>query len=213
MRYDLRKNINNLTEMKNNIIESLILKGSDITHNNKIEAISKFIDELNIGDKTYSPELYMDEDYSNYFYIDFLQDIENFSLGMFTEFMIVIGKTIVTPTTVVRVNSHVFKVYMDLTTMGEKLHLINTNNHIFKFTNGEYVDIFYSNMDILNVVSTELNAYLYDNTLMTTHSFDAGDNLLIQILGMINTNPIKDSCDMLRPSLSIVNDGCSIEII
>ena len=62
MKYNLRKNIDNLTEMKSSIIESLILKGSDITHNNKIEAISKFIDELNIGDKTYSPELYMDED-------------------------------------------------------------------------------------------------------------------------------------------------------
>lgn len=144
----------------------------------------------------YAPLVWNDDGVYSYFYIDFKKPVADFSLGMFTESVVVHDSVQLAVSGVARVSSSVFKVYVDISGRFQGITVLNKITTYLAFTTGEEIPPFSVHFFVEGISRYERMKYLYEKaTFENTLSFDSATENV--------SSDLWDSFDEVIPSESI----------
>ena len=116
----------------------------------------------------YKPTIYNDSGVYSYFYIDFRRTLQDFSLGMFNESIIVFDNQQIPVTQIEQCSPTVFKVYCSLTGLIHGVTVLNKKTSRLKFTTGEVLPVFSTHMFISGHTSYSDGAYICERPSVKT---------------------------------------------
>lgn len=161
------------------------------------------------GTDGYAPTVWNDIGVYDYFYIDYMQDVSNFSLGRFLNATIISGATgEITPTNAEQVSGNVYKIYADITN-GKQVSVFGREERGLRFTSGEDIPGFEAVFWVDDVKPHQL-PYLYDGTELLTYSFLAADNTDFIYVAMHSLPVAFDDCTLERFAYSFENEAVTI---
>lgn len=112
----------------------------------------------------YQPTVYNDEGIYTYFYIDFRQSLQDFSVGMFNESIIVHDSQQIAVSQVEQVSSTVYKVYANIANLLKGITILNKKTSRLRFATGERLPVFSVHMYISGITAYVDGGYMYDKT-------------------------------------------------
>lgn len=110
----------------------------------------------------YKPNIWNDDGVFNYFYIDFKSPLNDFSLGMFLESIIVYDSEQVNITDVELISSGIYKVYANLEDKINGVTVINKKSTLLTFQSGRTVPVFSTMFYVKGIASYTRKAYVYE---------------------------------------------------
>lgn len=109
----------------------------------------------------YKPLVWNDEGIYNYFYIDFKKSMEDFTLGMLQESIIVHDTVQLPITNLEKVSSSIYKIYCDITNKRSGITILNKKTSLLAFEGGQQLPIFSIHIYINGQDKYERFKYMY----------------------------------------------------
>jgi hypothetical protein len=113
----------------------------------------------------YTPTVYNDSGVYSFFYINFQQAVQSFSLGMFRESIIITSNNAyLTPTAVESVDGITYKIYVDISTQVFGITVINKSETLLKLASGAKLPVFSVSFFVAGLSSYIKQAYIFEST-------------------------------------------------
>lgn len=119
-------------------------------------------------EQQYSPNLWNDSGVYNYFYIDFKQTLELFSLGMLKESLVVFDSVQIAIDGMTYISPGIYKIYADLAGKVKGITVMNKANSLLDFSNGAPVPPFSTRFFVAGLDTYAQVAYGYDQAYLST---------------------------------------------
>lgn len=115
----------------------------------------------------YNPTCWNDEGVFDYFYIDFKRGLENFSLGMFNESIIVHDTEQLRVAGVEYVSYGVYKVYCNIADKMNGITVVNKKSTLLTTTSGSLLPVFSVHFYVSGVATYIRKAYVYEKAMLS----------------------------------------------
>lgn len=126
----------------------------------------------------YTPRVWNDEGVYDYFYIDYIRDVVNFSLGRFRHSTIISGATgELTPTNAEQISASVYKIYANIAGAGQ-VSVMGRKARGLKFPGNDDVPGFEANFWVDDEVLHQ-PGYMYDAFALQEHHPAGIENLTL----------------------------------
>lgn len=112
----------------------------------------------------YEPLCWNDEGVYDYFYIDFRRKMEEFSLGMFSQSIIVHDSVQLAVTDVTYVSPGVYKVLCNISNKLHGITVINKKTSLLAFSSGEQLPVFSTHFYVAGIDAYINLKYIYEET-------------------------------------------------
>lgn len=110
----------------------------------------------------FKPTIWNDSGAYSYFYIDFRRMVQEFSLGMFNESVIVYDSQQVAVTRIEKTGTMVYKIYCDITNKIHGITVLNKKTTRLRFATGELMPVFSVHMFVSGQVPYIDGGYVYE---------------------------------------------------
>lgn len=130
----------------------------------------------------YTPRVWNDEGVYDYFYIDYIRDVVNFSLGRFRHSTIISGATgELTPSNAEQISNSVYKIYANIAGAGQ-VSVLGREARGLKFPGNDDVPGFEANFWVDDEVPYQPD-YMYDAFALQEPAFNGPESVSLQLLG------------------------------
>lgn len=116
----------------------------------------------------YKPLIYNDSGVYTYFYLDFRRAMQEFSIGMFNESIVVHDSTQLSVTQITYVSSGVYKIWCDISGRAHGITVLNKKTSRLRFASGEQLPVFSVHMFIEGQDSYIDGGYIYESGTFDT---------------------------------------------
>jgi hypothetical protein len=142
----------------------------------------------------YKPRIWNDSGIYDYFYIDFKGQLNDFSLGMFLESIIVYDSEQIIVTDINFISSGVYKVFADIEGKINGVTVINKKSTLLTFTSGRILPVFSTIFYVEGVTPYVRKAYIYEKVnIGISNIINTDDRYDVEFTGYFTNFEVQES--------------------